>query len=207
MLKKALLCAALGAAITTPVAAQQAVRAPAAMPSASAASAQQLLEERLVDYTLVFAQPVEAVVPTPTLLTEISTWIAQNFDLPAFDPPPKIVFATPGQIASIRYRGVLNHQPSAIAGSEIVAVYDDSTQTIYLSEGWRGTTPAEVSILVHEMVHHLQSLAGTKFECPQAREQLAYAAQQRWLGLFGHNLEDDFQLDPFTLLVTTRCMF
>ena len=95
----------------------------------------------------------------------------------------------------------------ADSGRETVAVYDSTERTIYLPEDWKGESPAEVSILVHEMVHHLQTLAGTKFECPQAREQLAYAAQQRWLGLFGHNLEDDFQLDPFTLLVTTRCMF
>ena len=79
--------------------------------------------------------------------------------------------------------------------------------TIYLPADWTGSTPAEVSVLVHEMVHHLQNVANTKFECPQAREQLAYAAQQRWLGLFDRTLEDEFQLDPFTLLVTTRCMY
>jgi hypothetical protein len=46
------------------------------------------------------------------------------------------------------------------------------------------------------MVHHLQNLqnvAKTKFECPQARKQLAYAAQQRWLGLFGRTLVVRFQ--------------
>jgi hypothetical protein len=48
-------------------------------------------------------------------------------------------------------------------------------------------------------------LAKVKFECPQAREQLAYAAQDRWLGLFGRNLLDEFEIDGFTLLVSTRC--
>jgi hypothetical protein len=55
------------------------------------------------------------------------------------------------------------------------------------------------------MVHHFQHVLGLKFECPQEREVLAYLAQDRWLGLFGHSLEGDFDLDPFSLLVKTKC--
>ena len=76
-----------------------------------------------------------------------------------------------------------------------MAVYSDKAQTIFLPEGWTGTTPAELSILVHELVHHVQNAAGLKYSCPQEREKLAYDAQERWLGLFGHNLEHDFELD------------
>ena len=52
--------------------------------------------------------------------------------------------------------------------------------------------PAELSILVHEMVHHFQNMLGLKYECPQAREALAYRAQDQWLGLFGRDLGDGF---------------
>jgi hypothetical protein len=62
-----------------------------------------------------------------------------------------------------------------------------------------------VSILVHEMVHHIQHLAGLKYECPQEREKLAYLAQDRWRNLFGHSLAQDFDLDGFSLLVKTQC--
>jgi hypothetical protein len=34
------------------------------------------------------------------------------------------------------------------------------------------------------MVHHLQTVGGLKFACPQEREELAYKAQERWLELF-----------------------
>jgi hypothetical protein len=88
-----------------------------------------------------------------------------------------------------------------------VAVYSDATHTIYLPEGWTGGTPAELSVLVHELVHHVQNVGGLKYACPQEREKLAYMAQERWLGLFGHNLEADFELDAFSLLVKTRCLF
>jgi hypothetical protein len=91
--------------------------------------------------------------------------------------------------------------------SDTVAVYSDSAQTIYLLQGWTGSTAAELSILGHEMVHHIQHLAGLKYECPQAREQLAYLAQDRWLNLFGHSLAQDFDLDAFSLLVKTKCFY
>jgi hypothetical protein len=56
------------------------------------------------------------------------------------------------------------------------------------------------------MVHHVQNVAGLKFECSQARERPAYVAQDRWLALFGSNLVDEFELNPITVLVRTRCM-
>jgi hypothetical protein len=83
----------------------------------------------------------------------------------------------------------------------------DREQTIYLAEGWSGGTAAGLSILVHEMVHHFQNVLGVKHECPQEREKLAYKAQDRWLSLFGHTLETDFELDGFSLLAKTGCFY
>jgi len=151
------------------------------------------------------------------LLTAIVMWLSANFDLPAAHDQPRIEFASATKIAALRYKGLLpdrrqeaaliNDQALPPAQREVVAVYHDATRTIYLREGWTGTTPTELSVLVHEMVHHLQSSAGLKFECPQAREKLAYAAQDKWLGLFGRDLATDFEIDPFTLVVTTRCIY
>lgn len=62
------------------------------------------------------------------------------------------------------------------------------------------------SVLVHEMVHHLQNLAGLTYACPEEREQLAYAAQQDWLALLGRNLFTDFGSDAFTLTARTHCV-
>ena len=68
-------------------------------------------------------------------------------------------------------------------------------------------TPAELSVLVHEVVHHFQNVLRLKYECPQEREKLAYIAQDRWLALFGHSLESDFHMDAFSLLVKTQCFW
>jgi hypothetical protein len=150
------------------------------------------------------------------LVTAIGTWLSTQFDLPAVQSPPRIELVPFEEIVALRYRGLLPHGGigevldgrSAISSeSDTVAVYSDSAQTIYLPQGWTGSTAAELSILVHEMVHHIQHLAGLKYECPQAREKLAYMAQDRWLNLFGGSLAQDFDLDGLSLLVKTKCFF
>jgi hypothetical protein len=156
--------------------------------------------------------------PMNALLTAVMLWLSANFDLPPIYSNPNIEFVSLTKIAALRSKGVLSNEPKDITSTkdnvsapsnqrEVVAVYDSEMKTIYLPEGWTGSTPAELSVLVHEMVHHLQNLSRSKFECPQAREKLAYAAQERWLGLFGRNLLVEFEIDPFTLLVTTGCVY
>ena len=149
------------------------------------------------------------------LLTAMETWISSQFDLPAIHEHPRIEFAPPAKIASLRFTDLLSDPKAQVepnnrassAQDDTIAIYYDATRTIYLPEGWTGGTPAELSVLVHEVVHHFQNVLGLKHECPQEREKLAYIAQDRWLGLFGHNLTDDFGLDPFSLLVKTECFY
>jgi hypothetical protein len=129
------------------------------------------------------------------LLSAIVTWLSLNFGMPAIHEHPWVQFAAPETMEAVRG-----------SAETVEAIYDDASRTIFLDEKWQGKTPAELSVLVHEMVHHLQNAAGLKYECPQAREQQAYAAQQRWLGLFGSDLRKEFELDAMTLLVRTRCM-
>jgi hypothetical protein len=43
-------------------------------------------------------------------------------------------------------------------------------KAFFLADDWVGQSAAEQSILVHEMVHHVQNLAKIKCECPMARE-------------------------------------
>jgi hypothetical protein len=154
------------------------------------------------------------------LLTAIVLWIATNFGLPPNYEHPNIKLVSSEEIMFLRFkaftsaqqREILNQQQhsdgQAVSGRRTaVAVYDDQNATIFLPDTWKGDTPADLSVLVHEMVHHLQNKALLKYECQGAREELAYAAQDKWLGLFGRNLEAEFQIDPFTLKVSTTCGF
>lgn len=88
----------------------------------------------------------------------------------------------------------------------VIAFYDDDRRTIFLTEGWSAAYPKDVSVLVHEMVHHLQNLDGSKFACPAERERLAFRAQDAWLKQFQTTLANEFAIDPMTPLVRTNCM-
>jgi Domain of unknown function (DUF6647) len=160
------------------------------------------------------ARPPDDLLARP-LLGAIAAWLSRELDLPAIERYPAVAIVSADAITSLRYRGLLPPGSRAGAGAEMarpstddtLAIYADDSQTIYLAEGWSGRTPADLSVLVHEMVHHVQNVQGLKHECPQAREKLAYRAQDRWLALFGHSLETDFELDGFSLLVKTGCFY
>jgi uncharacterized protein DUF6647 len=144
------------------------------------------------------------------LLTAIVLWLSTTFNLPATFENPRIEFISATKMTSLFSKSIGQHEQVAMVTNQsqpdVVSLYDHHAKTIYLLDGWNGKTPAELSILVHEMVHHLQTVGGLKFACPQEREELAYKAQERWLELFGHNLEQDFQLDPFSILVKSKCL-
>ena len=156
--------------------------------------------------TLTKMGPGEAPSHSPAaaadfLLNAIVTWLATNFELPAIYNHPRIAFAPAQKIASLRYGTADND-----GGRQVMGVYVDRSKTIYLPQGWTGRAPAELSVLVHELVHHLQNLDKRDYDCPEAREKLAYDAQEKWLGLFGRSLLQDFQMDAMTLKVATACM-
>ena len=118
------------------------------------------------------------------LLTAIVIWISASQGLPATFDHPRIERVASIEMEGLRYKRLLSGlqrtataiQPQELSFEkrrDVVALYDDRTRTIYLSDKWTGRTPAELSVLVHEMVHHLQNQAGTTYECPAGRERLA----------------------------------
>jgi hypothetical protein len=149
-------------------------------------------------------------------LNEIARWLSDNFELPYADETPRLERVPSAQLYRQRYKSLLPLQSQAIGGEhstpppqyqrELVAVYDDSSRTIYLPQRWTGATVAEQSVVVHEMVHHLQNVAGMKYECGGAREKLAYLAQAEWLKRHGLDLEQEFEVDMFTVVAMSGCM-
>jgi hypothetical protein len=141
------------------------------------------------------------------LLTAIALWLSINFPLPASLNHPAIKFVSAAEMTALKQSQFRTSDVSASEISlDIVSLYSNASKTILLLDGWTGKTPAELSILVHEMVHHLQNVGQLKFACPEEREELAYKAQDSWLHLFGRDLESDFQMDPFTILVKSKCL-
>ena len=134
-----------------------------------------------------------------TMLTTIAAWLSLNFMLPPIHEQPRVAFVPAEAMPALR-------KSKGGSAAELEAFYDDATRTIHLPQGWTGGSPGELSILVHEMVHHMQNLAGLRYACAEEREKIAYAAQRQWLAIFGRQLMEEFKLDPMTLLVRTNCM-
>jgi hypothetical protein len=158
---------------------------------------------------------IDARRPSRALMKEIIGWLSSNFDLPAIYDYPRIEFASAARLTFIRYKELaaenaretsIEHPVAAVEQSQdIVALYEDSAKTIFLADDWSGASAAGVSVLVHEMVHHLQNLGRLVYACPPAREKLAYQAQELWLNRFGLDLENSFGVDRLTILVRSAC--
>jgi len=156
-----------------------------------------------------------ARLPTTSQLTAIANWLSAEFGLPEIRDLPRIAVVSELRLQSLRMNKVTSATGSAakindmhitaMDVSDVVALYVDVSRTIYLRQGWNTSAPSALSVVVHEMVHHLQNVAEMKFACPQAREKLAYDAQDRWLAQFGMSLEGEFGIDAMTRLVRGTC--
>ena len=134
------------------------------------------------------------------LINGITLWLALTSGLPSAPEYPQIRHLPAEQFARI--------VPGAVVanGGEhtLLGLYDAHTKTIVLRDDWDSRNPSRCFGLVHELVHYLQDRASLSYECAGQREALAYDAQQRWLKLFGLDLQSAFQLDPLTLKVRTH---
>lgn len=151
---------------------------------------------------LAVASPAAAATgaAAPSLIGTIELWLAANFDLEPAVRPPDLERIAPSRLVEIRYGSA-----AAASGIAVMGAYDAASRTIYLADDWKGDTPEQLSVLVHEMVHHLQAANDKRFACPAEREKLAYRAQDAWLRLFGLDLEGAFGIDAAMVLVGTVC--
>jgi len=147
------------------------------------------------------------------LMMYLMAWLVLNSELPTITEYPRIQFVAGGKISEARINRVkdyVGHDGTPLisegASNNIVSFYDDRTRTIFLQEGWSSTRPTEMSVLVHELVHHIQNIAKIDYLCAAEREQPAYAAQRKWLSLFGKTLEGEFGIDSASLLLRTKCV-
>lgn len=153
---------------------------------------------------------MEHELEAPALVEALAAWLVRELGLPRMKVAPKLMLAPVARMASLRDAETSGGRATSArqltrSRADLVAVYDSRVRTIYLPLGWTGRTAVDQSILVHELVHHLQGEAGMRFACAEHREQAAFEAQSRWLERLGLSLEGAFGIDPLTLLVRTNC--
>ncbi len=149
------------------------------------------------------------------LVTLIMSWLAINFGVSVPNELPGMQFKPPIELGFLYYGASTPEAQSkvrkALAGVAVgkrqaaASLCDTVHHTILLPEGWSVRKPSDVSLVVHELVHHLQTTSGLRYPCSEEREILAYAAQEKWLGEYGTSLEREFGIDAMTLFVRTHC--
>ena len=81
--------------------------------------------------------------PTSALLSEIVTWLSENFGLAAIHDHPAIEYVPQTELARLRFQSLLKEGSSSdgIVTRYFVALYNHDTKTIFLSDEWTGAIP------------------------------------------------------------------
>ena len=150
------------------------------------------------------------------LVLTLMIWVSQATGLSAPQPPP-IVLTTQMQMVLMTYgcdqspvmlgnEELCESIDKGVEVPEVIAAYDNKEGIIYLREDWIGVTIKEKSILLHELVHHMQYKSGkTKKICTPKLEDQAYKLQDKWLKEQGSTLEKEIEIGGLFLLMITQC--
>lgn len=146
------------------------------------------------------------------MLTNLTNWITENSDLSPTGKLPELKFINPGMMATCRQAVMSKYQAadSRIVDDGtfgIVAFYDRKTATIFLSSDWDGSDLADKSILVHELVHHLDASTEDWQPSMDGGERLAYDLQDRFLQANGSDLFTALGIDPFSRLMLSEWLY
>jgi hypothetical protein len=136
------------------------------------------------------------------LVVALMTWISASSGLPMPDSPPTIVRVSAREMARrARPEGSVETE----AASPYLALYHAGSATVLLRRDWDRAGLRDRSILVHELVHHLQAHAARSYPCRGAREREAYRLQAAWLDERGADLFEVMGMNALVYSAVTRC--
>jgi len=117
------------------------------------------------------------------LMISLLFWIGVNSSLPIEGVVlPKVEF-----ISSEEMHSMMNMKmPKDITEVQVKALYYIPDKIIYLRNDWNKTEALDRSVLLHELVHHLQK--NDEYECREKREEEAYELQFTYMR--EHNIEN-----------------
>ena len=153
----------------------------------------------------------EGDVVEASVVDSVMTWVSNITSLP-MQELPKVRRFRFESFAVVPFREMASDGREAgmvmdeeYGGTQTAAHYDEADKTIYLPHGWTNSIVADMSMLVHAMVSHLQNAGGVTYPCSQHRDEVAYDAQERYLRLFDHGLFGEFEIDRYALMMSAAC--
>ncbi len=133
------------------------------------------------------------------LIVALLTWIAAETGL-VMPPAPSIEWVSKEQISEQAFgRGWRAHD-------DVRALYNGNAATVYLLKDWNGADLRNRSVLLHELVHHVQFFHHLPYECAARRERQAYDLTVKWLRSEG--ITDPYTVmdtDEYTIVAMSDC--
>lgn len=155
--------------------------------------------------TVEEAQPAQAPNDSDpemgAILQRLIAWIADNTH---YSPPkpPRVVFEDEESLAKRFYGGV----PTDDEPLQVKALYDHASGTVLLCDCWDVDDVFDQSVLLHELVHHVQRHNRTVSQCRAALEAEPYKLQAKWLAEQGvPRPYEAMGTDRFTIDVLSTC--
>lgn len=141
------------------------------------------------------------------LMIALMVWASAHTGLPmpqAENPLPEIRVLNQCQLDEVVWPNV----PGCTYDPAITAVYDMEERVMYLLDTWRGDTLLDVSTVLHELVHHLQSVNEVEARpCVQAAyEAPAYETQFAFIEATGQDPLEVLGINDMRLITVTNCM-
>jgi hypothetical protein len=147
-------------------------------------------------------QPVAGSSPSAELMWALMAWAAPRLELPVPAELPVIVRKDHCGLQAIAYPDA----PCPEAGQGVLALYGPGV--MWLRDDWSANSLKDVSILLHELVHHMQHHAGVP-ETPcaaEAVEKPAYDVQFAFLEAAGVDPYETIGINALMLIFVTNCM-
>ena len=142
------------------------------------------------------------------------TWIS-TFTGYGIHTIPNVQFETPREMFNLAYdcktnpnwcEEYLKMKDDSLnpAVNNILALYNKETKTVILRKDWNAKSIKNRSILVHELVHHMQNEEEFK-GCKGIMEEEAYDVQNAWLKQYKMNIFDTLGLGKLYYSIIISC--
>lgn len=142
--------------------------------------------------------------PSGPLMRALMAWASVQTGLPVPERLPGVERRDRCAIQALA-----NPESECRSEGGAVAIYDHRSQTVTLPVSWSATRLYDVSVLLHELVHHMQAVAGVTVETAACRgrdvEQPAYEAQMAFIEAAGVDPFAMMRIDALTLMLITAC--
>lgn len=134
------------------------------------------------------------------LILALMTWASAQTGLPVPDTPPIVKHATAEQMHYMAQPGT---EYDAASAQQYLGLYANGV--MWLRDDWDVGNVRDVSVLLHEVVHHMQEEAGAEYRCRVASERVAHEAQFAWLEAAGLDPFETIGMNKLFYVMVTTC--